>query len=92
MVAGVGRAVRDSGIPRAELFITTKLWIQNPGEAIARAAFVRSLERLGLDHIFDYALSDDEMGRIATLDTGASVFFDHRDPAVVSWLNSRRDT
>ena len=228
----VGRAVRDSGIPRAELFITTKLWIQNPGEAIARAAFERSLERLGLDHVdlflihqpfgdyysawrameqihgeglsraigvanfypdrlvdliehnevtpavdqieanpffqrhadhdvmrdhgvqleawggfaegkndlfthptltaigdahgksvaqvvvrwliqrdvvtipksvhrdrmeqnldvFDFTLSDDEMGRIATLDTGASVFFDHRDPAMVSWLNSRRDT
>lgn len=229
---GVGRALRDSGIPRDEVFVTTKLWIQNPGEAIARDAFERSLERLGLDRVdlylihqpfgdyysswrameqihaeglaraigvsnfypdrlvdlidhnevtpavdqieaspffqrhvdhdvmrehgvqleawggfaegknglfsdptltaigdahgksvaqvvlrwliqreivtipksvhrdrmeqnldvFDFALGDDEMSRIAAMDTGASVFFDHRDPAMVSWLNSRRDT
>ena len=42
--------------------------------------------------VFDFTLTDDEMARIATLDTGASLFFDHRDPAMVSWLNSRRDT
>jgi 2,5-diketo-D-gluconate reductase A len=47
----VGRAVSASGIPRDELFITTKLWIQEPGEAKARAAVERSLERLGLDHV-----------------------------------------
>ncbi len=228
----VGRAVRSSGIPRDEVFVTTKLWIQNPGEANARAAFERSLERLGLDHVdlylihqplgdyysfwrameqvnadglaraigvanfhsdrlvdliehndvtpavdqiethpffqrhtdheimrshgvqmeswggfaegrnnlftdptlsaigdahgksvaqvvlrwltqrgivtipksvrrermeqnvdvFDFTLTDDEMARIATMDTGASLFFDHRDPEMVSWLNSRRDT
>jgi 2,5-diketo-D-gluconate reductase A len=40
--------------------------------------------------IFDFSLTDDEMSRIATLDTGASQFFDHRDPAVVSWLGGRR--
>jgi 2,5-diketo-D-gluconate reductase A len=227
----VGRAVRASGIPRAEIFVTTKLWIQRPGEAIARAAFERSLERLGLDHVdlylihqpfsdyysawrameqlhaeglaraigvanfhadrlvdlidhnavvpavnqievnpffqrpadhelmagrgvqveswggfaegkndlftnpvlsgigaghgkstaqvvlrwliqrgivtipksvrrdrmeqnldvFDFQLSDDEMHQIAGLDTGASMFFDHRDPAMVAWLNSRTE-
>ena len=226
----VGRAVRSSGIARDELFITTKLWIQDPGEANARAAFERSLERLGLDYVdlylihqplgdyysfwrameklhadglaraigvanfypdrlvdliehnevtpavdqieanpffqrhadqdlmrthgvqieswggfaegknnlftdpmlteignahgksvaqvvlrwliqrgivtipksvrrermeqnldvFDFALTDDEMARIAAMDTGASLFFDHRDPAMVSWLNSRK--
>jgi len=42
--------------------------------------------------VFDFTLADDEMARIATMDTGASLFFDHRDPAMVSWLNSRRDT
>jgi 2,5-diketo-D-gluconate reductase A len=228
----VGRAVRSSGIPRDELFVTTKLWIQNPGEANAKAAFEGSLERLGLDHVdlylihqplgdyysfwrameqshadglaraigvanfypdrlvdliehnevtpavdqietnpffqrhadqeimrsngvqleawggfaegrnnlftdptltdignahgksvaqvvlrwliqrgivtipksvrrermeenldvFDFTMTDDEMARVATMEIGASLFFDHRDPAMVSWLNSRRDT
>lgn len=227
----VGRAVRSSGIDRSDLFITTKLWIQTPGEAKARAALEASLERLGLDHVdlylihqpfgdyysfwramqqanhdglvraigvanfypdrlvdlidhneitpavdqvelnpffqrqadqdlmrehgvqiqswggfaegknnlftnpvltaigeahgksaaqvvlrwliqrnivtipksvrrermqqnldvFDFALSDDDMARIASLDTGASQFFDHRDPAMVKWLNGRKD-
>jgi 2,5-diketo-D-gluconate reductase A len=227
----VGRALRSSGIPRDELFITTKLWIQNPGEANARRAFEGSLGRLGLDHVdlylihqplgdyysfwrameqlfaegltraigvanfyadrlvdliehnqvipavnqiethpffqcaadqelmrthgvqmeawgsfaegrdlfgdqtlsaigeahgrsvaqvvlrwlvqrdivtipgsvqrdrveqnldvFDFTLTDDEMARIGTMDTGVSSFFDHGDPARVSSLNSRRDT
>ena len=40
--------------------------------------------------IFDFELTDDEMGKIATLDTGETLFFDHRDPAMVSWLAQRR--
>ena len=36
--------------------------------------------------VFDFELTDEQMSRIATLDTGASLFFDHRDPAMVSWL------
>jgi 2,5-diketo-D-gluconate reductase A len=40
--------------------------------------------------VFDFALTDEQMGKIATLDTGASLFFDHRDPAMVSWLGGRR--
>ncbi len=227
----VGRAIRASGIERDELFITTKLWVQNSGEANARAAFEKSLERLGLDRvdlylihqplgdyysfwrameqiyadglaraigvsnfhpdrlvdliehnevvpavdqiethpffqrhldqevmsargvqmeawggfaegrnnlfedpllseigdshdksvaqvvlrwlvqrdivtipksvrrermqqnieIFDFSLTEDEMGRISSLDTEASLFFDHRDPTMVSWLNDRRE-
>lgn len=52
----VGRAVRSSGIPRDQLFITTKLWIQKPGEANARNAFEQSLERLGLDYVDLYLI------------------------------------
>jgi 2,5-diketo-D-gluconate reductase A len=228
----VGRAIRGSGIPRDELFVTTKLWIQStPAESNTRVAIERSLERLGLDHVdlylihqpigdyyaewrametalaeglaraigvsnfhpdrlvdlvehndvtpavnqieahpfhqrqtdqeilrergiqmeawggfaegrnnlftdpmlsaiaeahgksvgqvvlrwliqrdivtipksvrrkrmeenmdvFDFTLTEDEMAKIATMDTGASLFFDHRDPEMVKWLNGRRD-
>jgi 2,5-diketo-D-gluconate reductase A len=226
----VGRAIAKSGIPRDELFITTKMWIQHTGEDTAKREFSKSLERLGLDYldlylihqplgdyysswramqklygeglikaigvsnfypdrlvdlilnnditpavnqiethpffqraadqqimreygvqmeawgpfaegknnlftnptlteigsahgksvaqvvlrwliqrdvvvvqksvrpdrmaenldVFDFELTDDEMTRIAALDTGASVFFDHHDPAMVSWLVGRR--
>jgi len=40
--------------------------------------------------IFDFTLSDEQMSQIGTLDTGSSLFFDHRDPAMVSWLGGRR--
>lgn len=226
----VGRAIARSGIPREELFITTKLWIQHTGEDTAKREFDMSLQRLGLDYldlylihqplgnyysswramqklhgeglikaigvanfhpdrlvdliqhnditpavnqiethpfyqrtgdqqlmrehgvqieswgpfaegkndlfsnptlaeigaahgksvaqvvlrwlvqrdvvvipksvrpermaenldVFDFALTDDEMTRIAGLDTGSTLFFDHRDPAMVSWLGGRR--
>jgi 2,5-diketo-D-gluconate reductase A len=41
-------------------------------------------------NVFDFQLTDDEMTHISTLDTGASLFFDHRDPTMVSMLGSRR--
>ena len=41
--------------------------------------------------IFDFELSDQQMEQIAGLDTGASLFFDHRDPAMVKWLGDRHD-
>ena len=40
--------------------------------------------------IFDFELTPDEMIAIATLDTGASSFFDHRDPAMVKWLSEAK--
>ena len=52
----VGRAVAASGIPRQELFVTTKLWVQDAGEAQARRAFERSLDRLGLEYLDLYLI------------------------------------
>lgn len=49
--AAVGRAIAASGIPRDELFVTTKVWISHAGEAKTAEAYERSLERLGLDHV-----------------------------------------
>ena len=40
--------------------------------------------------VFDFELSEDEMDRIAGLDTGGTLFFDHADPEMVGWLNSRK--
>jgi len=39
--------------------------------------------------VFDFTLTDDEMARIAAMDTGATLFFDHRDPAMVSAIGNR---
>ena len=52
----VGRAIATSGIPRDELFITTKLWIQDAGEENAKQAFELSLQRLGLDYLDLYLI------------------------------------
>jgi 2,5-diketo-D-gluconate reductase A len=38
-------------------------------------------------NVFDFELAAGEMSSIATLDTGTSSFFDHRDPAMVKWLS-----
>lgn len=47
----VGRAIKRGGVPRADLFITTKLWIQSKGYEGTKEAFERSLKRLQLDYI-----------------------------------------
>src|SRR4029453_11331866 len=52
----VGRAIEQSGIPRDELFVTTKLWIQDTGEDNTKRAFDTSLRRLGLDHVDLYLI------------------------------------
>ncbi|HEY2504067.1 MAG TPA: aldo/keto reductase [Mycobacterium sp.] len=49
--AGVGRAITASGIPRAELFVTTKLATEDHGFIKAQEACSASLERLGLDYV-----------------------------------------
>lgn len=52
----VGRAVRDSGIPREEIFITSKLWIQDYGYEAARKGIRSSLEKLRIGWIDLYLL------------------------------------
>ena len=52
----VGRAVRSSGIPRNELFITTKLWIQSNGDRDTLPAFENSLQNLGMDYVDLYLI------------------------------------
>jgi 2,5-diketo-D-gluconate reductase A len=52
----VGHAIAKSGIPRDELFVTTKLWIQDPGEENTKRAFETSMSRLGLDYLDLYLI------------------------------------
>ncbi|MFI7641681.1 aldo/keto reductase [Nonomuraea sp. NPDC049400] len=52
----VGRAIAASGIPREELFVTTKLWISDAGEQAAKRAFDTSLAKLGLDYLDLYLI------------------------------------
>ncbi|MFV0592013.1 MAG: aldo/keto reductase [Draconibacterium sp.] len=52
----VGNAIRKSRIPRDELFITTKLWIQDQGYENAKKAFITSLEKLQLDYLDLYLI------------------------------------
>lgn len=52
----VGKAIKRSGIPREEIFITTKLWVQDAGYENAKKAFVKSLERLQVDYIDLYLI------------------------------------
>jgi len=52
----VGKAIKRSGIPREEIFITTKLWIQDAGYESAQKAFTKSLERLQVDYLDLYLI------------------------------------
>lgn len=52
----VGAAIAKSGVPREELFITTKLWVQDISYEAAGTAFERSLQKLGLDYLDLYLI------------------------------------
>lgn len=52
----VGKAVKDSGISRAEIFVTSKLWLQDHGYDAAKKAVDVSLKKLGLDYMDLYLI------------------------------------
>ena len=54
--ADVGKAIKDSGIPREEIFITSKLWLQDYGYEAAQKGLETSLKNLGVDYIDLYLL------------------------------------
>jgi len=52
----VGKAIKRSGVPREELFITTKLWVQDASYEGAKQAFESSMQKLGLDYLDLYLI------------------------------------
>ncbi|HEM2771496.1 aldo/keto reductase [Streptococcus suis] len=52
----VGQAIKDSGIPREEIFVTSKLWIQDFAYETAKATIDATLEKMGLDYLDLYLL------------------------------------
>ena len=52
----VGAAIKGHGIDRSELFVTTKLWVQDASYEGAKAAFERSINKLGLDYLDLYLI------------------------------------
>ena len=52
----MGRAIRRCGVPREELFVTTKLWVTDTSYEGAKRGLARSLERLGLDYVDLYLI------------------------------------
>lgn len=67
--AGVGDAVRASGIPREDLFVTTKVWNSDHGYDSTLAAFDRSLRALRMDHVDLYLIHWPLPGRDRYLET-----------------------
>ncbi|MGK5449887.1 aldo/keto reductase [Streptomyces radiopugnans] len=53
---GTGKAIAESGLPREELFVTTKVWNNDQGRDATLRAFDASLERLGLDYVDLYLI------------------------------------
>jgi methylglyoxal/glyoxal reductase len=61
---GVGRAIRASGVPRDQIFVTTKLWNDDVRQGRAEAAFDESLQALGLDYVDLYLVHWPIKGKI----------------------------
>jgi diketogulonate reductase-like aldo/keto reductase len=60
----VGRAIKDSGVARKDLFIVTKLWDSEHGYDKTRAAFLRSLANLGLEYLDLYLMHSPNTGKL----------------------------
>src|SRR5699024_9564467 len=54
----IGKVIAQSGIPREELFVTSKLWITNTGYRKTKRAFFDSLANLGLDYLDLYIIHE----------------------------------
>jgi diketogulonate reductase-like aldo/keto reductase len=76
---GVGSAVRESSIPRDELFITTKLWNTDHEHDAALRAFDASLNRLGLDYVDLYLIHWPVAGRDTYLEAWRAMEKVHAD-------------
>ena len=65
------------------------LWLTQRGVVVIPKSVrkERIIENL---NIFDFKLSPEDMEAIASLDNGKSLFFDHRDPAIVKWMGGRK--
>lgn len=63
-------------------------WQLQRGIVVIPKSVKRSRMEENID-VFDFALTDEQMARIGSLDTAASAFFDHRDPAMVKWISER---
>ncbi|NTX25817.1 aldo/keto reductase [Burkholderia pyrrocinia] len=64
-------------------------WVVQRG-IVALAKSVRKERMLENLAVFDFELSEEDMQAIATLETGTSSFFSHRDPAIVKWMSERK--
>jgi diketogulonate reductase-like aldo/keto reductase len=90
---GVGAAVRASGIPREELFVTTKLWNGDQGDEEAREALALSLERLGLEYVDLYLIHWPMPGAERIVETWKAFedFFDDGRARAIGVSNFRVD-
>jgi 2,5-diketo-D-gluconate reductase A len=59
----VGAGIKKSGINREELFVTSKIWVDDYGYETGKKAFQTALDKLGLDYLDLYLLHEDHSGR-----------------------------
>jgi 2,5-diketo-D-gluconate reductase A len=75
----VGRAIAGSGIPREEIFVTTKIWNDDQGTDSARRAFDDSLRRLGMDYLDLYLIHWPAPGQDRYVETWKTLEAIHAD-------------